>query len=121
MAAEFATVDEYIDSFPPDVQTILNEVRRTIRAAAPETDEKISYQMPTLTLDGRYVVYFAAWQRHVGLYPVPAVDDGLERELAPYRAAKAAVRFPLHEPIPYDVIARLVTFLVERRAHAAQS
>jgi len=115
MADKFATVEEYVSSFPEHVQIILEEVRRTIRKAAPEADETISYQMPTLTLNGRSLVYFAAWKHHIGLYPIPTADEAFERELAPYRAAKNTVRFPLAEPIPYDLIERLVALLVRLR------
>ena len=115
MADKFATVEEYVSSFPEHVQIILEEVRLTIRNAAPSADETISYQMPTLTLNGRSLVYFAAWKHHIGLYPIPTADEAFERELAPYRAAKNTVRFPLAEPIPYDLIERLVRLLVSSR------
>jgi len=110
-----ATIDEYISSFPDDVQIILEQVRRTARNAAPAADETISYGMPTITLNGRDLVSFAAWKRHIGLYPLPAADDAFARELAPYRAAKGTVRFPLDKPIPYDLIARLVALRVTQR------
>lgn len=115
MAAKFASIDDYIGSFPDDVQVILEEVRATIRASVPDPGEKISYQMPTITLDGQSLVYFAGWKHHIGLYPIPRADDALEAELAPYRGAKDTVRFPLREPMPYDLIARLAALLVTRR------
>jgi len=110
-----ATIDEYISSFPLDVQRILEQVRRTARNAAPAAGEAISYAMPTLTLNGRDLVSFAAWKQHIGLYPLPAVDDAVAQELTPYRAAKSSVRFPLSKPIPYDLIARLVALHVTQR------
>lgn len=115
MTRQCATIDEYISSFPQDVQGILEQVRRTARTAAPAADETISYGIPTLTLNGRDLVSFAAWKHHIGLYPLPAVDDAIAQELAPYRAAKSTVRFPLSKPIPYDLIARLVVLHVEQR------
>jgi uncharacterized protein YdhG (YjbR/CyaY superfamily) len=115
MARQFATIDDYISSFPEDVQTILQKVRRAIRNAAPAAGETISYQMPTITLDGRDLVYFGAWKHHVGLYPIPTADEAFERELAPYRASKSTVRFPLRDPIPYDLIERLAAFRVKER------
>lgn len=115
MADQFATIDEYISSFPEEIQIILEEIRRKIRNAAPAADERISYQIPTITLNGKYLVYFAAWKHHIGLYPIPRADEAFERELAPYRAAKDTVRFPLDEPIPYDLIERVVALLVKRR------
>jgi uncharacterized protein YdhG (YjbR/CyaY superfamily) len=115
VAERFANVDEYIGSFPPDVQAILQEVRSTILKVVPAAAETISYQMPTVMLDGRYLVYFAAWKHHVGLYPVPTADEAFERELAPYRASKGTVRFPLGQPIRYDLIERVVAQLVAQR------
>jgi uncharacterized protein YdhG (YjbR/CyaY superfamily) len=115
LTRQFATVDEYISSFPEDVQIVLEKVRQTIRSAVPEAAEAISYQIPTITLDGRQLVFFAAWKHHVSLYPVPAGDEAFERELAPYRAAKGTLRFPYRQPVPYDLIERLVALLVEQR------
>jgi uncharacterized protein YdhG (YjbR/CyaY superfamily) len=120
MAGRFASIDDYIRSFPADVQILLEQVRRAIRNAAPAAEEAISYQMPTITLNGRRLVHFAAWKHHIGLYPVPAADEALERELAPYRAAKGTARFPLREPVPYDLIERLVTLLVQQQVDGAE-
>jgi uncharacterized protein YdhG (YjbR/CyaY superfamily) len=86
---QFASVDEYIGSFPVDVQAILEEVRRTIRKAAPTAGETISYQIPTITLEGTALLYFAGWKHHISLYPAPTGDGALEHELAPYRSQKA--------------------------------
>lgn len=116
VAAKFANIDEYIRLFPDEVQEILEQIRRTIRNAVPTADEVISYQMPTIRLDGQRLVHFAAWKHHVAIYPpIPTAEEPLEQELAPYRDAKGTVKFSLSEPIPYDVIERLVTFLVRRR------
>ena len=82
VAQEFESVDDYISTFPPDVQTVLQAVRKTIHAAAPGAKESISYQIPTFTIDGRPVVYLAGWKKHVSVYPVPALDEELERQLA---------------------------------------
>ena len=121
MADKFASIDDYISSFPEDVQILLEEVRRTIRNAAPAADETISYQMPTITLNGRNLVYFAAWKHHIGLYPIPKSDEAFEQELAPYRAAKGTVRFPLRKPIRYDLIERLIALLVKQRVDKQRS
>ncbi|WP_407342032.1 iron chaperone [Pengzhenrongella phosphoraccumulans] len=112
----YPTVDEYIGSFPQDVSTRLEEVRRTIRAVAPTTAETISYQMPTVMLDGRYLVYFAAWKHHIGLYPIPPLSAALEAEVEPYRGTRSTVRFPLREPTPYDLIGRVVAEVASQRA-----
>jgi len=115
VAEQFATIDQYIGSFPEDVQVILQEVRRRIRNVVPEAGETISYQIPTITLSGRYLVYFAGWKHHISVYPVPALDDSFEQELAPYRVGRGTVRFPLNKPIPYGLIERLVALLVQQR------
>ena len=107
MAEHVGGIDAYIDTFPPEVQVLLQEVRRSIRRAAPDAGETISYQIPTITLRGRALIYFAGWKHHIALYPVPEVDEATERELAPYRAAKSTLRFPLTSPIPYPLIERL--------------
>jgi uncharacterized protein YdhG (YjbR/CyaY superfamily) len=120
LSKQFATIDDYIGSFPEDVQVVLEEVRRTVRRAAPGAGETISYQIPTITVNGKYLVSFAAWKHHVGLYPVPTADEAFEQELAPYRAAKATVRFPLREPIPYELIERLVAYRVKQRLESRE-
>lgn len=115
MAAKFTTVDEYIGALPDDVADIIQGVRQAIRQAVPDANERISYQMPTVTLDGTSLVHFAAWKHHIGLYPLPAADDALARELAPYDTGKGTAKFPLDQPIPYDLIARLAAQLVVQR------
>jgi uncharacterized protein YdhG (YjbR/CyaY superfamily) len=113
--AEFSTIDEYIASFPADVQVILTEIRRTILGVVPGAGEMISYQIPAITLGGKRLVYFAGWKSHISVYPLPAADPDFERELAPYLAGKGTARFPLRRPIPYDLIRRLVALLVAQR------
>ena len=110
-----ATVDEYLASFPPDVQEILAKVRERILDVVPGAEEKISYGIPTVSLGGRHLVYFAGWKHHVGIYPVPRADGALEQEIAPYRAAKDSLHFPYTKPIPYDLIEKVAEFLLERR------
>lgn len=112
---QFASVDEYIGSFPADVQAILEDVRRTIRNAVPAAGETISYQMPTITLEGKPLLYFAGWKRHISLYPAPTGDEAFEQQLAPYKSAKSTVKFPLSKPIPYDLIERVATLHMEQR------
>lgn len=102
------TIDEYIGRYPEEVQAILQKVRATIRAAAPEAEETISYQMPTFKLHGKYLVYFAAHKSHIGFYPTPGGIEGLQEALAKYQSGKGTLRFPLDEPIPYDLITRVV-------------
>ncbi|ADO68163.1 iron chaperone [Stigmatella aurantiaca] len=119
MAEQAKTVDAYIAAFPSDVQEILQRVRRAIGDAVPGGEEKIRYGMPAVMLGGRYALHFAGWKKHLGLYPVPALDDELEREIAPYRAAKDSVNFPYTKPIPYSLIERVARSLVARRQTAS--
>jgi len=104
------TIDEYIAAFPNDVQDILEKIRMTIRKAAPEAEETISYQMPTFTLKGHYLVYFAAFKKHIGFYPAPIGNAEFEQELSVYGAGKGTVKFPLDQPIPFDLISKIVKF-----------
>jgi len=105
-------IDEYIAGFPKDVQKSLEKIRRTIRKAAPDAEETISYQMPTFTLRGN-LVYFAAYKKHIGLYPAPRGIEKFKKELSAYKGSKGTVRFPLDEPIPFELISRIVKFRVK--------
>lgn len=104
----FKTMDEYIHSFPSNVQRMLQKVRQTIRTAAPDAAETISYQIPTFELRGNSLVYFAAWKNHIALYPIPSGTVAFKRELSPYKAGKGTVRFPIKEPIPYGLVKKIV-------------
>ena len=107
----FTSIDEYIATFPEDIQKILEELRATIKVAAPEATEKISYQMPTFYLKGN-LVHFAAYKRHIGFYPAPRGIEAFKDELARYEGSKGAIRFPIGEPLPLDLISRIVKFRV---------
>ena len=102
-------IDEYIAGVPDDVQAILKKIRQTIRKAAPEAEEKISYQIPSFALHGG-LIYFAAFKKHIGLYPAPRGAEKFKKELAAYEGGKGTVRFPLDKPIPYGLITRIVKF-----------
>lgn len=115
MAAHFATVDDYIASFPPDVEGILQEIRRRCHLAVPGAEELVSYNMPTIVLDGKYVVYFAGWKHHISVYPIPVGEEDFERRIEPYRAAKGTLRFPLSNPVPYELIEEVARRLKEQR------
>jgi uncharacterized protein YdhG (YjbR/CyaY superfamily) len=114
----FTSIDEYIATFPKEIQKILEEVRATIKAAAPGAEEKISYQMPTFTLNGN-LVHFAAFKRHIGFYPVPTGIEKFKKELAVYKGAKGSVQFPLDKPIPYALITKIVKFRVKENLKKA--
>ena len=117
--APFSSIDAYIAAFPAHVQTILNILRTTIRAAAPDAEEKISYGMPTFSLKDN-LVHFAAHANHIGFYPTPSGIAAFQDELAPYKGAKGSVHFPLEQPLPLDIIQRIVQFRVaENLEHAA--
>ncbi len=107
---EWKTIDEYIGAFPKDVQGILQRIRKTIRKAAPEAVETISYQMPTFKLNGKGLVYFAAYEKHIGFYPIPSGMKAFERELSPYKQGKGSVQFPIDKPIPYGLVRKIVVF-----------
>ena len=115
MAQHFDTVDEYIGSFPAEVQDILQEIRHRCHAAVPDSGEMISYGIPTITLNGKYVVYFASWARHVSVYPVPSGDPDFNASVAPYRAAKGTLKFPLAKPVPYELIGKAAALLAAER------
>lgn len=108
-----ANIDEYIAAFSPDVQAILQKIRLTIREAAPQAEEKISYKMPAFAWNG-ILVYFAAFKKHIGMYPPVRGDAKLNKELAPYKGEKGNLKFPLDEPIPYDLIRRVVTLRLKQ-------
>ncbi|MFE4499909.1 iron chaperone [Rhodococcus sp. NPDC056743] len=112
--AKFETIDQYIASFPAEVQTVLESVRQTIHKAVPGAGETISYQMPTITVGGKSVVHFAGWKHHISMYPLPEGDAEFEKAIDPYRSAKATAKFPLNKPIPLDLVARIAELLVAR-------
>lgn len=114
------SIDSYVAAFPPDVRSILQKIRATVRAAAPDAQEKISYGMPAFTLNGS-LVYFAAFKKHIGFYPPVRADAKLRQQLARYANAKGNLRFPLDEPIPYALIGRIVKARVRENRAAADS
>lgn len=117
--AKPANIDEYIAAAPADVKPILKKIRRTIAVAAPDAAEEISYQMPAFRQNG-ILLYFAAFKNHIGVYPPVSADAKLEKALAPYRGPKGNLRFLLHEPIPYDLIEKIVQLRVKQAAEKAK-
>jgi uncharacterized protein YdhG (YjbR/CyaY superfamily) len=111
-------IDSYISQFPADVQAVLEKVRVTISHAAPDAREVISYQMPAFKQHG-ILVYFAAWKEHIGLYPPISGDKALEKSIARYAGPKGNLQFPLDEPIPYDLIERIVKLRVKQDSEKA--
>jgi uncharacterized protein YdhG (YjbR/CyaY superfamily) len=107
------TVDEYIVQFPEDVQLILQKIREVIRAAAPQAVERISYQMPGFYQNGM-LVWFGGHQNHIGFYPTGEGIEAFKDELSGFKTSKGAVQFPLDQPIPYDLIRKIVIYRVEK-------
>lgn len=120
MKDSFATIDEYIAGFPEDIQKKLQEIRATIKSAAPDAQEKISYQMPTFYLKGN-LVHFAAHTSHIGFYPAPSGIEAFKNELAAYKNSKGAVQFPINEPLPLDLVTKIVKYRVEENLKKAGS
>jgi uncharacterized protein YdhG (YjbR/CyaY superfamily) len=113
----FSSIDEYIETFPTLVQEKLQEIRLTIHESAPEATEAISYQMPTFKLNGN-LVHFAAYEHHIGFYPIPTGMEAFKEELSHYKTGKGSVQFPLGQPLPLDLIRRIVEFRVKENQAA---
>lgn len=105
------SIDEYILQFSPHIQEILQMLRKVIKEAAPDAQEKISYQMPTFVLHGN-LVHFAAFKNHIGFYPTPSSIEAFKDELSKFKGGKGSVQFPIEEPIPYEIISEIVKFRV---------
>lgn len=112
MKTDFQSVDEYIQSFPKDVQTLLEKVRAMIKKKAPEAIEAIAYAMPGYKLKGKPLVYFAGYKNHIGFYATPNGHSMFADELSKYKQGKGSVQFPIDQPIPYDLIGQMVEFRV---------
>jgi len=106
------SIDEYIAEFPPETQRVLEELRALIRASAPGATETISYAIPTFDLNGKHLVHFAGYAKHIGLYPAPSGLEAFKEDLKPYKSAKGSVQFPLGQPLPTELIRRIVEFRV---------
>lgn len=115
----YETIDEYILMFSPEIQEILNKLREVIKASAPDAEEKISYQMPTFTLYGN-LVHFAACKNHIGFYPTPSGIIAFEEELSVYKGSKGSIQFPLTQPLPYDLVRKIVKFRVVENIKRAE-
>ncbi len=114
------SIDEYIAGFPSQTQKMLAELRALIKTAAPNATETISYAMPAFDLNGHRLVYFAGYKKHVGFYRVPTGIEAFEEELEPYKRGKGSVQFPLGQPLPTDLIRRIVEFRVQESTRQAE-
>jgi uncharacterized protein YdhG (YjbR/CyaY superfamily) len=115
----FNSIDEYILHFPEDIQLILRELRLVIKDTAPEAEEKISYQMPTFYLHGN-LVHFAAYKNHIGFYPTPTGIEKFKEEMSNYKFAKGSVQFPINQPMPFELIRKIVEFRVNENKKKAE-
>jgi uncharacterized protein YdhG (YjbR/CyaY superfamily) len=113
------TIDAYIAAFPPEVQALLQQIRQVIHKAVPSLGETISYGIPTFTLNGKYLVYIAAHKKHIGLYPAPTGVDEFQEAVARYGGGKGTLKFLFDQPIPFDLIHKIVQF--RAREHAAKA
>ncbi len=113
-----ADMDQYIERFPPAIKTHLQAIRKTIRQAAPEATEAIKYAIPTFILKGN-LVHFAAFTHHIGFYPAPSGIKAFEKELAKYKQGKGSLQFPLDEPMPLELITRIVQYRVKQNLEKA--
>ncbi len=105
---DFKSLDEYIAACPPESQAYLKQIRKLIRTLVPDAKEKISYQMAAFERNGRNLIHFAGWKKHVSLYPVPAGSEAFERQVAKYAGGKGTLKFSLDEPLPLKLIERVV-------------
>lgn len=115
----YESIDEYISKFPDEIQEILKKLRKVIKESAPDAEEKISYQMPTFVLYGN-LVHFAAFKNHIGLYPTPSGIDAFKDELSEYKGAKGSIRFPIDQPLPYELISKIVKARVSENIKKAE-
>lgn len=111
-----SSIDDYVAQFPIATQKALEEMRALIRASAPDATEKISYAMPTFDLNGRHLVHFAGYEKHIGFYPIPTGIEAFKKDLAPYKMGKGSVQFPLGSPLPTELIRKIVEFRVKENA-----
>jgi len=114
------SVDDYINGFPPDVQKILKEIRRTIKKAAPNATEAISYQIPTFKLNGN-LVHFAAFKNHIGFYPGSKAINDFKKEITSYKSSKGAVQFPFDKPTPLSLIKKIVDYRVKTNSQKVKA
>lgn len=114
------TIDEYISRFPKEIQERLETMRVTIREAAPEAEEAISYQMPTFKLNGN-LVHFAAFQHHIGFYPAPTGIEQFEKELSRFKGGKGSIQFPFDQPLPLELVRKIVKFRVAENLKRAEA
>lgn len=115
MMKDIGSIDEYIETYPMDVQKTLEKIRQTIKKAAPDATEAIRYGLPTFRLNGN-LIHFGAYKTHIGVYPAPSGIAQFKQELAQYQTGKGTLTFPLNQPFPYDLLKKIVEFRVKESA-----
>jgi uncharacterized protein YdhG (YjbR/CyaY superfamily) len=111
-ASTTGSIDDYVAGFPPGTRTVLEDLRSLIRTCAPDATELINYGIPTFDLNGRHLVHFAGYEKHIGLYPISSGIEAFKEELGAYKTGMGSVQFPLTQPLPMDLIRRIVEFRV---------
>jgi uncharacterized protein YdhG (YjbR/CyaY superfamily) len=119
--AKPSDIDSYIAGFPEETQKLLNQVRATIRKAAPGAAEIISYAMPTFTMNGTYLVYFAGWKNHISIYPAPTGDVAFKKDFAAFKTNKGTVQFPIDKPMPLGLITKIVKYRIRENLQKAKT
>jgi uncharacterized protein YdhG (YjbR/CyaY superfamily) len=109
---DFTSINEYISTLPVPTQKLMEQIRAAIRSVAPKAEEKINYKMAAFKLDGHYIAHFAAWKKHIGMYPIPAGDAAFQKEILPYKGVKSSLQFPLDQPLPLKLIKKMVNFRI---------
>ena len=117
---QIKSIDEYINTFPKEIQEILESLRKVIKKAAPMAEETISYRIPTFKFNGN-LVHFAAFKNHIGFYPTPSGIEIFKKELSAYETSKGTIKFPLDQPIPFDLIKKIVEFRVRENLSTLDS
>jgi len=117
--SDYNSIDEYIGTFPKEVQEILKKLRAVIKEVAPNAEERISYRMPTFSQKGN-LVHFAAYEKHIGFYPTPSGIQAFKNELSVYEGAKGSIKFPIDEQLPYTLIGKIVRFRVTENSRIAE-
>jgi uncharacterized protein YdhG (YjbR/CyaY superfamily) len=115
------SIDQYIETFPKEVQEKLLHLRKAIKEVIPEAEETISYQMPTFKINGKYIVYFAAFKKHIGFYPFPSGIEAFKKESSDYVTSTGAIQFPFDKPIPFDLVKKIVKFRVKENLEKEKS
>ncbi len=118
---KFTSIDRYILSFPEDVQKILEEIRGTIKDLVPNAEEHISYNMPAFKVNGDFFIHFSAWKKHIGMYPIPEGNEAFQKSVLKYKGAKSSLNFPLSEPMPLKLIAKVVKFRIAENLEKSKS